>query len=148
MRALRIAILMPCFCLIALTPACSRRKSQNERLQHQWNAKVKEMADLLAGVTDVPSAKAAEPKLAAAMTEFERIAKELDKSYDPEDVDPSEQKPMTEAVAQGIAETQRLNTETLRISKSPELVAALGATWKKLPSVMMLEAMGGIQKPK
>ena len=55
---------------------------------------------------------------------------------------------MTEAVAQGIAETQRLNMETLRISKNPEVVAALGATWKKLPSVMMLEAMGGIQKPK
>src|SRR5438477_13190733 len=107
MRARQIASLIVLFCLIVLTPACSRRKTQNERLQQQWNAKVKEMADLLAGVTDVSSAKAAEPKLAAAMEAYDRIAEELDKRYDSEDVDPSEQKPMTEAVAQGIAETQR-----------------------------------------
>jgi hypothetical protein len=134
--------------LIALTPACSRRKSHNERLQQQWNAKVKELADLLAGVTDPPAANAAVPKLEKAVQELERVEKELRKYSDPEDVDPSEQQPMTEAVVQGIAEMQRLNVEILRISKSPELVTALGQTWRKIPDVPMLEAAGAIPKSK
>jgi len=145
---MRTSIIIVAVCLTAIVPGCSRRKSHNERLQREWNAKVKAVADLLAGVTDVPSAKAAEPKLAAALEELERVDAELRKTYDPEDVDAVEREPMTEAVAQGLAEMQRETAETFRISKRPELVEALGETWKKIPSVFLLEAAGAIPKKK
>src|SRR5262245_14332945 len=134
--------------VIALIPACSRRKSQNERLQLQWNAKTKEIADLLADVRDVPSAKAAEPKIAAALKELERVNAKLEKHYDSEDVDADEREPMTEAVAAGIVEMQREAAEAVRISKNPELVAALGETWKRIPSVQFMDAMNGARGPK
>ncbi|MFL5342095.1 MAG: hypothetical protein ACJ8F7_18270 [Gemmataceae bacterium] len=135
-------------CLIVFVPACGRGKSQNERLQAQWNARCKEAANLLAGIQDVPSARAAEPKLKSALQEMEKINKELGKTYDSEDVDPSDSRGMTQEVAGGIGEMQRLSAETLRISKHPELIAALGETWRKLPSVFMLEATGAIPKSK
>jgi hypothetical protein len=134
--------------LCALLPGCSRRVSHNVRLQQQANAKCKECAELLATVVDLPSAKAAEPKLKAALQELAKIEAELEKSYDPENVAPSEHDSMTEEVAKGMAEMQRLNGETVRISKNAELVAALGSTWKALPSVFMLEASGAIPKSK
>ena len=140
----RLVIVLVAVC--ALLPACNRQKAQNEKLQRQWNAKCKEAAELLASVKDVPSAKSAEPKLKAALQDLEAIGSQLDKSYDPEDVSPGEAKGMTKEVGEGIAEMQRLNAETLRISKSPEIIAALGETWKKLPSVFMLEASGAIPK--
>lgn len=144
---MRIPILILAACVITLVPACSRRRSHHERVQLRWNAKVKEMSDLLTSVTDVPSARSAEPRLAAAVKEFDRVAEELDK-IDPEDTDASDRNRLAEAVAQSIVETQRMNAETLRISKNPEMVAALNATWKKLPSVFMLEAAGAIPKSK
>jgi len=140
MRSYHIPSLILMIGVIALLPACSRFKSKNERLQLQWNAKTKEVNDLLAGVKDVPSAKAAEPKLAAALKDLEKIGEKLEKHYDSEDVDPGEREPMTEAVAAGIAEMQREAAEVMRISKNPELVAALGETWKKIPSVVIMEA--------
>ena len=144
----RRGILGTLVCLVVFLPACGGGKSGNDRLQAQWNARCKEAADLLASVQDVPSAKAAEPKLKAALQEMEKINKELGKTYDSEDVDPGESQGMTKEVAGGIGEMQRLNTETLRISKHPELVAALGETWRKLPSVFMLESVGAIPKSK
>src|SRR5207253_641811 len=105
-------------------------------------------ADLLAGITDVPSAKAAEPKLRAALQELEKINEQLDKSSDPEDLNQREARRMMEEVAKGIAAMQQLNTETLRVSKIPGASAALGDTWAKLPSVAMLEASGAIPKGK
>jgi hypothetical protein len=126
--------------------ACNSRQAQNIKLQRQWNAKTKEAADLLAGVTDVPSAKAAEPKFKQVLQELIAIGKQMDKTYDPENEDARQSSKMTQEVAEGIAETQRLNVETVRISKNPDLVAALGETWKKLPSVLMLEATGAIPK--
>ena len=146
MRAWRILLLGLLACLNTLVPACSRRQSQNVRLQLQCNAKTKEIADLLAGVSDVPSARAADPKIAAALGDLEKLEQQLERSYDPENVASSEQGPMTEAIAEGIAEAQRMNAETLRIRQNPELVAALGATWKKLPSVIMMDAIQGQQR--
>ena len=102
----------------------------------------------MAGVSDVENARAAEPKLRVAVDELGRIDRELEKTYNPEDVDPGERKGMTEEVAKGIAAMQRLNQETLRVGRQPELVAALGETWKNLPSVPMLEAQGAIPKAK
>jgi hypothetical protein len=143
--ALRSAVFV-LIALLALLPACNRRQAQNEKLQRQWNAKCKEAADLLASVKDVPSAKSAEPKLKVVIQDLNAIGRQMDKSYDPENVDASESAGMTKEVAAGIQETQRLNAETVRISKSPDLVAALGPTCKKLPSVLMLEASGAIPK--
>jgi seryl-tRNA synthetase len=141
-----IALILAAICITL--PACKSRQAQNEKLQRQWNAKTKEAADLLATVKDVPTAKAAEPKLKAVLQELNALGSQLDESYDPENVPASESEKMTKEVAEGIAETQRLNAETLRISKSPEVVAALGETWRKLPSVFLLEASGAIPKGK
>jgi hypothetical protein len=127
-------------CLVVLVPACNRRAAQNQRLHKEWNAKCKEIADLLVGVTDVRSAKAAEPKLKAALREMEKLNAQLDKNYDPEDVDPGDSPKMTKAVAEGIVEFQRLMTETMRIGMDPELTAALGETWKQLPTAAIIEA--------
>ena len=152
MKARRIELRLLTAILLAglavFLPACSRRASENERLQKQWNAHCKEAADLLAGVTDVASAKAAEPRLKIVLEEMARLDERLGKSYDPEDVDPSERTRMTKEMARGIGEMQRLTQETLRIGKDPELRAAFGDTWRKIPSVFMLEAAGAIPKSK
>jgi len=128
--------------------ACNNQQAENERLQDEWNLRCRELATVLGDVKDVPSAKAAEPRLQPILKEMKRLDEQLGKSYDPESVDPGESRKMSKSVAQGIQDMQRLNLETLRISKEPELVAALGETWKKLPSVLMLEASGAIPKSK
>ena len=145
-RRLLFQLLLISATVCALIPACNSRQAQNLKLQRQWNAKTKEAADLLVGVTDVPSAKAAEPKLKQVLQDLDAIGAQMDKSYDPENVDASESGAITKAVADGIAEMQRLNAESLRISENPEIVAALGESWKKLPIAMMQEAAGAIQK--
>ena len=53
---------------------------------------------------------------------------------------------MMKELANGVSEMQRLNDETLRISKKAELVAALGDVWKMLPMALMLDASGGMPK--
>jgi hypothetical protein len=146
MRISRWAVVLALIAVVAL-PGCSPRKSQHIRIQKRWNAKVKEAADLLASVTDEAGARAAESKLAATLRELDRINDELEK-FEDQEVITGEKDPLLQAVGEGIAETQRLNMETLRISKEPELVAALGPTWKQLPSVFMLEAAGAISRPK
>src|SRR5579864_431689 len=146
MRIARLLFILVAVC--TLLPACTSRRAQNEKLQRQWNAKCKEAADLLASVKDVPSAKAAEPKLKSVLQELDAVGNQLDKSHDPENVDAIESRAMAKEVAEGIAEMQRLNAESLRISESPELVAALGESWKKLPVAMMLEAGSALQKSK
>ena len=133
-------------CLAAFVPACGRRQANNENLQKQWNAKCKEAADLLAGVTDVGSAKVAQPNLKAVLQEIDKINNQLEKSYDPENVSPNEARGMVKELANGVSEMQRLNDETLRISKKAELVAALGDVWKMLPMALMLDASGGMPK--
>ena len=127
-------------CLAAFVPACGRRQANNENLQKQWNAKCKEAADLLTGVTDVGSAKAAESKLKVVLRELDEINNQLEKSYDPENVSHGEARGMMKELANGIGEMQRLNAETLRISKNTDLVAALGGTWKLLPMAPTLDA--------
>jgi hypothetical protein len=141
-RTIVVALTVVCL----MQSACNSQGAHNVKLQRQWNAKTREVADLLAGVKDVPSAKAAGPKLNTVLQELDAINSQLDKSYDPENVDAGELGKMTKEVAEGIAETQRMNVETIRISKSPDVVAALGDTWRKLPSVFMLEASGAFPK--
>jgi hypothetical protein len=134
--------------LTFLSIACNDQAAENERLQEEWNIRCRELAAVLGGIKDVRSAKDAEPYLRLILQRMKKVEERLGKTYDPEDVDPRESRKMSKAVAQGIEDMQRLNLETLRISKEPELVAALGDTWKKLPSVFMLEASGAIPKSK
>ncbi len=141
----RNRLIIVAVCLSGLLPACNSRAKQNEKLQKQSNAKLKEAADLLAGIRDVEGAKSAEPRLRQTLDEMNKINSQLSKSYDPEDVDSSERPAMTEAVAQGIAEMQRLVAESLRISQIPGVAAALGDTWDRLPSAMMLKRRGSSQ---
>jgi hypothetical protein len=134
--------------LAALVPACNRGPSRNVRLQREYNACCKEAADLLAGVTDVPTARAAEPRLKVVLRRWVKVNEQLEASYDSSDVSPRERDAMLTEVGQGIAEIQRLNVEMLRISKLPDVFAALGETGKQLPSFPMLGAAGAIPNSK
>src|SRR5688572_11213177 len=128
-------------CLALFLSGCMPQ-SQNAGLLKQWNSKCKEAADLLAGVKDVPAAKAAEPRLAKLLAEMDKVQAELDRKYDPSDVDPSEERAVTEQVGEGVVQMQRLVAETVRIGKDPHLTAALGDAWTQLPSKGLLDATG------
>jgi hypothetical protein len=106
---------------------------------------MKEAADLLATVKDVATAKAAGPKLAATMREIQKIDEQLEKSYDPEEVDAHDSPRVTKQVAEGIGEMQRLMVESVRVGKDPEIRAALGEAWQLLPAAAMMEA--GVEFP-
>ncbi len=126
-------------------PACAPPRASNSRLFKQWNAKCKEAADLLETVKDVPSAKAAAPQIAAAMREIQKIDAQLEKFYDPEDVDFDDTPRVTKQVAEGIGQMQRLMVECVRVGKDPEMRAALGEAWQLLPAAAMMEA--GVEFP-
>ena len=135
----RFAMLGTLLCAAVLLPACSAYQAQNTQLMKQWTAKCKEAADLLETIKDVPSAKAAEPKLKEVIEAWRKIDEKL-QAYDPEEVEDSPR--MTRHAAEGIGEFQRLMVESLRISKNPELRSALGETWKSLPAAAMMDAQG------
>jgi hypothetical protein len=128
-------------CLVLFVAGCMPQ-SQNVRLMKQWAAKCKEATDLLAGVKDVPGAKAAEPRLKKLLAEMDKIQAQLEKTYEPSDVDPSEEHGATKASSESIVQMQRLLAETLRIGKDPQLTAALGDAWNQLPSKHLLDATG------
>ena len=132
-------------CCVAGFAGCAPRQASNSRLFKQYSAKMKEAADLLETVKDVPTAKAAGPKLAAAMREIQRIDEQLEKSYDPEDVDIHDSPRVTKEIAAGIGEMQRLLMESVRAGKDPEIRAALGEAWQLLPAAAMMEA--GVEFP-
>ena len=144
----RILSLILIMFLAILVSACNRGPSRNVRLQREYNAYCKEAADLLAGVTDVPTARAAAPRLKEILRQWEKVNEHLENAYDPENVSRRDAEAMMNEVAQGIVEMQRLNAETLRLSKLPDVVAALGDTWKRLPSFPMMGAAGAIPNAK
>ncbi len=117
--------------LLALLAGCGAQ-SQNIRLLKEWQHKCKAAADLMAGVKDVTSAKAAEPRLARLLAEMDKIQEKLEKTYDPSDVEPADERAVTEQVGEGIVQMQRLVVEVARVGKEPELAEALGDTWKRL----------------
>jgi|GEM_PF-3170198 hypothetical protein len=125
-----------------VAPACVPRQAENTRLFKQWNAKCKEAADLLESIKDVPTAKAAAPKLKAVMEELGKLNEKLERSYDPEDVDIADMPGTTKQVGEGIAQMQRLMMESVRIGKDREMRAALGDTWQYLPAAAMMDAQG------
>lgn len=126
--------------ILVCISACATRPAQNTRLFKEWNAKCKEAADLLETVKDVAGAKAAAPKLSVVMQELHKIDEQLEESYDPTEVDFDYPPRVTKQVAEGIAEMQRLNMESLRVGKDPEMKAALGEAWNLLPAAAMIEA--------
>ena len=142
MTGFRAATFLVLGCAAASVPACSTPQAQNTRLLKQWNVKCKEAADLLETIKDVPSAKAAEPKLKVVVQELNKLDVALQASYDSEDVDFQDSPRITKHVAEGIGEMQRLMVESLRIGKNPELRSALGETWKSLPAAAMMDAQG------
>ena len=128
-------------CLVLLATGCSTRQTHNTQLLKQWNVKCKEAADLLETIKDVPSAKAAEPKLKVVIETWRKIHEKLE-AYDPEEVEDSPR--MTRHAAEGIGVFQRVMVESLRIGQNPELRAALGETWKSLPAAAMMDAQGNL----
>jgi hypothetical protein len=128
-------------CMVSILAGCGAQ-SRNLRLLKQSNVKSKEVADLLAGVKDVSSAKAAEPRLNRALAEFNKVSAALETSYDSSDVDPGDRPAAEEHAAEGILQMQRMLAETMRIAKQPQVVAALGETWNQLPSTKLMEATG------
>lgn len=145
---LRVPLLILLACVLVFLSACNRRAKQNERLQKEWNAKCKEVADLLASINDPASAKTAEPKIRQAMEQMAKVGEKLETSYDPENATGSEAEKMTEAVGQGIVEMQRMMSESVRISKIPGATAALGDTWNMLPASALLENHGRMPRSK
>ena len=123
-------------------PACGRRVPKSVRLQREYNTCCKEATELLAGVKDVATARAAEPRLKVLLKKWEKVNDQLEDSYDPENVSGREREAMMNEVGQGIVEMQRLNAETIRIAKLPEVAAALGDAWPELPSFPMMGAAG------
>jgi hypothetical protein len=121
---------------------CENNHAQTNRLFQQWNAKIKEAADLLETVQDVASAKAAAPQLTSVMQDLHQINEKLEISYDPEGVDFGDSLRVTQGVGEAIAQMQRLDMEGLRVGKDPELRAALGEAWNLLPAKAMMEAQG------
>jgi hypothetical protein len=132
------------FLLIGVS-ACAPRPAQNTRLLSEWNTKCKEAADLLETVKDVATARSAAPRIAAVMRELRKIDEQLEKSYDPTDVDFDDAPRLTRHAGEGIVQMQRLMKENLRIGQDPELKAALGETWNLLPVADMMEA--GVEFP-
>ena len=139
-RAMRLARISLLFALLAA--GCSLQQARNNQLLKQWAAKCGEAADLLKTVQDVPSAKAAGPKLKVVLEELNRINGLLEESDDSEDVDLLSQRSTVEHVGQGIAEMQRLMEESLRIGKNRELREALGESWELLPAAALLDEEG------
>ena len=139
---------MPRALLLALTalsiflPACGGGQALNVRLLKQYKDKCKEAADLLAGVKDVPSARATLPRLKAAVQAMDDAQAQLDESYDPTEVDPWDESAVDEQAYGGIAEMQRLIAESARIAKQPEIKAALGETWDRLSMGGLLDKPG------
>lgn len=128
--------------LVAMS-GCTSRAAKNQKLHQQFAAKCKEAADLMAGISDAASAKAAEPRLKVVFRDLDKINQELEEHYDSEDVDPTHERVMSQAVIQGIVEFQRMTGETHRLSKNLEAIGALGETWKMNPCVAMLKTAGG-----
>jgi hypothetical protein len=112
--------------------ACNLQQSRAVSLMKQWGQKCKEAADLLAGVKDAASAKAAAPRLEKLVTEMDKIQGEIDRVYDPSEVDPADESAIMEEVGGNIVQMQRLMTEVARIGKQPEIQAALGKSWDRL----------------
>ena len=124
---------------------CAPRPARNTRLLSEWTAKSKEAADLLETVKDVATARSAAPKIAAVMRELHKIDEQLEKSYDPTDVDFDDAPRVTKHAGEAIVQMQRLMMESLRVGQDPELKAALGETWNLLPVAGMIEA--GVEFP-
>jgi hypothetical protein len=115
-----------------LLPACNLQQAQAIALMKQWSAKCQEAADLLAGVKDAGTAKAAAPRLDVLIQEMDKLQEQIDRVYDPTEVDPGDEKAVMEEVGQNIVQMQRLMAEVVRIGQRPELTAALGKSWDRL----------------
>ena len=126
----------------ALLPACNVRHMQAASLMKQWGAKCKEAADLLAGVKDAATAKAAAPRLDTLVKEMDKLQEQIDRVYDPTEVEPGDEQAVMEEVAQNIVQMQRLMVEVGRVGKEPEIAAALGETWKRLSFIDVLNQPG------
>jgi hypothetical protein len=131
--------------LAMLLPACNVQHVQQVRaksLMKQWGTKCKAAADLLAGVKDAASAKAAAPRLDVLVKEMDQIQEQIDRVYDPTEVDPGDEGPVMEEVGQNIVQMHRLFAEVARIGQQPEITAALGPAWDRLSGYDVLNHSG------
>jgi hypothetical protein len=137
-RLNKIALLLAAL----LLPACNLQQAQAILLMKQWNIRCKEAADLLAGVKDAASAKAAAPRLEVLVKEMDKLQEQIDRVYDPTEVDPGDERAVTEQAALDIVQMQRLMVEVIRIGQQPELQAGLGPTWDRLSGYDVLKHSG------
>ena len=135
------------FLILVFSLGCEVGRPQSSRHLTTWTEKCKEAADLLETVKDVPSAKAAAPKLKAVMQELHQLNEQIEATYDPEEVDFVDSPRVTKQVGEGIAEMQRMMLESVRVGKDSELRAALGDTWQLLPAAAMMDAQGNLPSP-
>jgi hypothetical protein len=127
---------------IVMLPACNLRHMQAVSLMKQWGAKCKETADLLAGVKDAASAKAAAPRLDTLVKEMDKLQEQIDRVYDPTEVEPGDERAVMEEVGLNIVQMQRLMIEVGRVGKEPEITEALGDAWKRLSFIDVLNQPG------
>jgi hypothetical protein len=118
--------------LVASLSGCQLAEPSAGRLIRQSAAKYRETADLLAGVKDAESAKAAAPRVKTLVDEMDKLHEQIERVHDPAEVDFDDQPAVTEAVVESIQEMQRLMAEVARIGKEPSLREALGNSWDRL----------------
>jgi hypothetical protein len=68
---------------LVVLASCSLRPVPGLRLMKQSTQKCQEAADLLEGVQDAASAKAAAPRLEKLLIEIDQIGEKLERTYDP-----------------------------------------------------------------
>jgi hypothetical protein len=135
--AVRFAPLVVSGLLIALA-GCRFGDPPAARLIRQSTLKCQEAADLLAGVKDAAAAKAAAPRLKKLVDEIDRINEQIERIYDPSEVDPADEPAIHAELPESIAQMQRLMTEASRIRQEPALVEALGEAGKRLAGLDVL----------
>ncbi len=129
--------------LVVLT-GCGLAQPPAARLIRQSTAKCRETADLLAGVKDVASAKAAAPRLKKLIDEIDRLNEQIERVYDPSDVPLGQESAIHAELPESIAQMQRVMTEAARIRQEPAWVEALGEAGKRLTGLDVLagDALG------
>jgi formaldehyde-activating enzyme involved in methanogenesis len=117
--------------LVVLT-GCGLAQPPAVRLIRQATVKYRETADLLVGVKDAASAKAAAPRLKQLIDEMDKLHEQIERVHDPEEVDFDDHPAVTKAVVESIQEMQRLMAEVARIGKEKPLREGLGDSWDRL----------------
>jgi hypothetical protein len=74
--------------------------------------------------------------------EMDKLQEQIDRVYDPTEVEPGDERAVMEEVGLNIVQMQRLMIEVGRVGKEPEITEALGDAWKRLSFIDVLNQPG------